>query len=223
MVFEHDPAAALAEAGAVMRACTRCPELVASRSQVVIGTGSPEASVLVVADTPRAREDELGVPLTGRARDLLERLLESGGCSPAAWYLSTLVKCLPPQAREASAAEAASCSEHLEVELGLLRPVVVVALGGVVAGVLRGRTAPIRGLHGRPEPRLFGALPVWLLPVFHPAAALYDPAAVTALTADLAQLPELVARGRPEVEPEPPVAAVPEASAPAGPGQLGLF
>ncbi len=116
----------------------------------------------------------------------------------------------------------ASCQDHLVGAVELVRPVVVVALGGAVTKVLRGAAASIRERRGKEEARLLGALPVWLYPVFHPAAAAYAPALTEQLRADLARLPELVARGRPAVEPD--VGAVPApAQHPAGPGQLGLF
>ncbi len=222
MVLEPDPAVALAEAADRMRGCERCPELVAARTQVVCGTGAPTARVLIVGDAPRSREDALGVPLSGRALELLERFLLAAGCPPEDRFLTTLVKCLPPLARDPSATEVAGCSEHLETEVALLAPLVVVGLGGFVAGVLRGRPSPVRRSRGREEPCLVGPHAAWLLPVFHPAAALYDPATVPLLEADLARIPELLARGRPELAPEPaPDSPAPDAVP--GPGQLDLF
>lgn len=220
MVVEHDLGAVLADARGEMRRCRRCPELVAARSRVVCGTGAPDARLLIVADAPRAGEDANDEPLAGRARALLDRLLLEAGCPPEDRYLTTLVRCRPPDARTPTAAEVAACAEHLETEVGIVAPRVVVALGGLVAGVLRGGPTSIRRARGREEPCRLGAHAVWLLPVFHPAAALYDPAAVPALAADLARLPELLERERPvielDTEPErPPVDT--------GPGQLGLF
>lgn len=221
-MVEHDLGAALAEARAGIRTCERCPELVASRTRVVSGTGEEGARLLIVADAPRTAEDADDEPLTGRARTLLDRLLLEAGCRPEDRYLTTLVRCLPPAARAPTAAEVAGCAQHLETEVGLVAPFVVVALGGLVAGVLRGRPSPIRRARGREEPCLLGEHAVWLLPVFHPAAALYDPDAVAALAADLARIPELLDRGRPGIEPDPtPAEAAP--SPPVGPGQLGLF
>ncbi len=222
MAVEHDLGVALAAARGRMRTCERCPQLVASRTQVVCGTGGPTARVLIVADAPGAREDALRSPLTGRTRDLLDRLLRAAGCPPEDCFLTTLVRCLPPDARAPSAAEVAGCTEHLETEVDLVAPHVVVALGGLVAGVLRGGPAPIRRSRGREEPCLVGEHAVWLLPVFHPAAALYDPDAVALLAEDLARIPELLSRGRPELAAEPAPAEADRAPV-VGPGQLGLF
>ncbi len=222
MAAEHDPGAALREARARMRGCERCPELVAVRSRVVTGTGGPGAGLLVVSDAPRTAEDVADEPLSGRPRALLDRLLASAGCSPDDVCLTTLVRCLPPAARTPTAAEVASCAKHLEDEVELVGPRVVLALGGLVAGVLRGRPTSIRERRGHAEPCRLGGRAVWLLPAFHPAAALYDPDAVALLAADLALIPELLSRERPELEEEPaPVEA--EAAPAVGPGQLDLF
>ncbi len=104
-----------------------------------------------------------------------------------------------------------------------VRPVVVVALGGFVTKLLRGAPDPIRARRGREEPLLLGEVPVWLLPTFAPGAALYGEALGAQLTADLGRLPELLARGRPELAPAPVAEEEPEPALPVGPGQLGLF
>lgn len=200
----------------VARGCTRCPALVACRSQVVVGRGDPDADVLVVGAAPGPAEDQLGVPVAGRAARLLDAALGDGA------FVTGLVKCLPPDARDPSPAEVASCSEHLVAQAAAIRPVVVVALGGFVTKLLRGSPEPIRARRGREEPLRLGELGVWLLPVFAPAAALYDEALAATLRADLARLPELVARGRPVIEVPPPELPSPPLPEPAA-GQLGLF
>jgi len=217
---EHVRAAAFETAWARALACTRCPALVASRSQVVVGAGAAAAEVLIVGDAPGAAEDAGGLPLAGRAARLLDRLLEEVGVAPADVFATTLVKCRPPGNRDPSPGEVANCSEHLLAQVELVRPVVVVALGGFVTKLLRGDPAPIRARRGREEARTLGSHPFWLLPAFHPAAALYAPALTEQLRADLARLPELVARGRPEAEAPP---AEPEPEVATAPGQLELF
>ncbi len=218
-----DPRAALAAASAAACACTRCPALVAARSQVVPGTGEAGADVLVVAEAPGPAEDALGVPLAGRAGRLLERALDEAGLAPGTVCTTSLVKCLPPGAREASPAEVAACADHLLAQVEAVEPVVVVALGGFVTKVLRGAPEPIRARRGREEARALGTVPVWLLPVFAPAAALYAPALGEQLRADLARLPELLARGRPALPRPEPAPASPAPEPGPVPGQLELF
>lgn len=213
--------AAIKAAWARIKACTRCPALVGSRSQVVVGAGSPRADVLLVGSAPGARDDAAGAPAVGQAGRRLERALSAAGLVREDVFLTTLAKCLPPGNRDPSPSEVAACSEHLVAQVELIRPVVVVALGGFATKRLRGDPAPIRERRGREEPRMLGALPVWLLPVFDPAAASYATPLEAQLRADLARLPELVARGRPEIEAhrDEPSVDVPAAA----PGQMELF
>ena len=101
------------------------------------------------------RRTRAGVPLAGRARGLLlDRLLARGGPPARGPFLTPLVKCLPPDAREATAAEVAGCGSTSRPRSRSSRRVVVVALGGQVAGVLRGRPAAIRRSAGEAEPCL---------------------------------------------------------------------
>lgn len=219
---QHARDAAMEVARTHAWACTRCPALVASRSQVVVGAGSADADVLLVGSAPGPGEDAAGAPVVGQAGGELDRALGAVGLSRADVFVTTLAKCRPPGNRDPSPSEVANCSEHLVAQLELVRPVVVVALGAFTTKLLRGDPAPIRARRGRAEPRMLGAHPFWLLPVFDPAAALYAPELAEQLHADLGRLPELVARGRPRIAitaraPEPPGTGV------AGPGQLELF
>ncbi len=221
MADEQPRGVAFAEAQARVAACTCCPALVAARSRVVVGAGAADADVLLVTGAPSADEDALGLPLVGRGGALLDRLLSEAGVARAAVFVTPLAKCLAPGGRDPSPGEVASCSEHLVAQVERVRPVVVVTLGAFATKLLRGDPAPIRERRGQEEIRTLGTHPFWLLPVFHPAAALYGPALIEQLRADLARLPELVARGRPQAQ--APVAAPAPREPAVGPAQLGLF
>lgn len=229
MVDEPAGETRLAVAEDRARLCTRCPALVASRSQVVVGDGPPRADVLLVGAAPGAQEDALGVALIGRAGHLVDRALGEAGLTRAVVYVTALVKCMPPGNRDPTPGEVALCSEHLVAQVEAVEPVVVVALGAFVTKLLRGDPASIRERRGREEARALGALPVWLLPVFDPSAALYAPALAAELRADLGRVPGLVARGRPKLETPPADALRASADADAepvpvaGPRQLDLF
>jgi uracil-DNA glycosylase family 4 len=229
--------AALDELSARACACTRCPELVRSRTQVVFGSCPPAARLMFVGEAPGTSEDRDGVPLAGAASRLLDELLAAIGLRRADVAVVNLVKCRPPDNRNPLRAELESCQEYLFGQLELLQPAVLCPLGNFATRVLRGENTPIVKLRGTVEVRAVGPRTVRLYPLLHPAAALYSPASVEQLRADVARIPELLALGapeQPEPQPEPePVAEIPSATEPADAGepgapepdnpQLGLF
>lgn len=192
-------------------ACVRCPRLAATRTQVVFGTGGPDAAVLLLAEAPGNDEDARGLPLTGRAADLLEQALaEDAGLGPGDVFLTTAVKCRPPDGRDPDPREVERCRDWLEAQLEAVEPQVLVTLGDWPTKYVTGEVRPIRAVRGRAEVRTFGPWTGPVLPVFHPAAALYGREAI--LRADLALLPGLLAGRRPQPPP-----------APDDPGPLTLF
>jgi uracil-DNA glycosylase len=170
---------------AVVRDCTRCPELVATRTQVVVGQAPQGARLLLVGEAPGAQEDTRGVPFVGRAGALLDQMLAKAGLDRGAVAVVNVLKCRPPRNRRPAAAEIASCRPWLADQLSLVGPQLVVTLGLVAAQWALGprtRLAAARGvIHevaGRP-----------VVVTYHPSAALrFGPRGVPslALAADLA-------------------------------------
>jgi DNA polymerase len=211
-------------------ACTRCPQLAATRTQVVFGAGNADAEVMFVGEAPGANEDRLGLPFVGQAGKLLDQLLEGIGLARQDVFIANVLKCRPPGNRDPAPAEIEHCRAWLFSQLELIAPVVVCALGNFATKLLRADPAGITRVHGREEIRVLGPRAVRLYPLFHPAAALYTPANVEVLRADFARIPELVARGappqpQPEPPPEPPgpEAVEPEPAAVQAPAAGSLF
>jgi uracil-DNA glycosylase family 4 len=214
------------------RGCQRCPELAATRTQVVFGAGNADADLMFVGEAPGANEDRMGRPFVGQAGKLLSQLLVEVGLERADVFITNVLKCRPPGNRDPSPAEIESCSDYLMRQIELIEPRVVCTLGNFATKLLRGDNAGISRVHGRVEVRVVGTRAVHLYPLFHPAAALYTPRMLEVLREDFARIPELLAQPVPEqpVEPEPepdpaPVIAVeepPDAVAPMA-DQLGLF
>ena len=150
-----------------VRACTRCPELAATRTQVVVGSGPPDARLVVVGEAPGAVEDETGVPFVGRSGQLLDRLLLEAGTSRDRVAVLNTVKCRPPGNRVPSRLETANCRPWTTQQLAELSPRLVVPLGLSAATWFLGRTtlAAVRG-------RVHEVDGVRVLPTYHPAAAL---------------------------------------------------
>ncbi|MEA2167577.1 MAG: uracil-DNA glycosylase [Solirubrobacteraceae bacterium] len=206
-------------------ACTRCPQLATTRTQVVFGAGSAGADLLFVGEAPGRGEDVQGLPLTGRAQDLLAELLAGIGTSLEAVFVTNAVKCRPPGSRDPLPQEIANCQDYLFRQLALVEPKVVCPLGNFATKLLRGDSTPITKLHGVPEVRTIGPRTVRLLPLFHPAAALYTPALMATLREDFKQLgPLLALPAPPQPEPvAPPPEPEPEPPDEPDDEQLGLF
>jgi DNA polymerase len=200
-------------------ACVRCPQLAGGRRAVVFGAGDPDADLMFVGEAPGGSEERLGAPLAGRAGDLLDELLAGIGRRREDVFVTNALMCRPPGNRDALPQELASCRTHLDEQVRLVAPAVLCPLGHFATRLLRGEPTGVTQLHGRVEEREVGGRTVRLYPLFHPAAALYTPAAVEALRADFARIPELLALGAPEQAQEPPAAVDPAAA----PVQLGLF
>jgi len=126
--------------------------------------------------------------------------------------------CRPPGNRDPHPVEIENCQEYLLRQVELIEPKVVCTLGNFATKLLREDPAGITRVHGRPEVRVIGSRAVRLLPVHHPAAALYTRALQDTLRADFARLPELLALPAPD---QPPPSLAPEELEPARAGVRG--
>jgi uracil-DNA glycosylase len=184
------------------RGCVAC-QLHQTRTTVVFGSGNADADLMFIGEAPGANEDKLGVPFVGQAGKLLDRLLTEIGLDRADVFIANTVKCRPPNNRDPHPHEIESCNGYLQDQVELIEPTVICTLGNFSTKLLRGDTTGISRLHGRDEIRLIGARAVRLLPLYHPAAALYTPSNLETLRADFQRIPELLALGPPP-QPEPP-------------------
>lgn len=176
------------------RSCTRCPELVASRTAVVVGAAPPGATLALVGEAPGAAEDHTGTPFVGRAGRLLDELLAGAGLNRGRVAVLNTLKCRPPGNRRPAAAELAACRPWLTDQLAVVAPRLVVALGLTAAGWFLGPGARLADLRGRVHP----AAGTGVLVTYHPSAALrFGPRGEPArlLAADLAWAAQLVAGG----------------------------
>ena len=185
-------AAALRDAAGAAAGCERCG-LASARTQVVFGEGNPDAELALVGESPGFHEDRLGLPFAGRARELLARLLAEVGIDLEEAYLATVLKCRPPGNRDPLPEEVAACEPYLYRQLELVQPTVVVTLGSFATTLLSGRALGITRVHGQEQIVSLGGRDVTLLPLYHPAAALYTPSTLEVLERDIARLPRLLA------------------------------
>ncbi len=173
-----------------VRRCTACPELVAERTQVVVGDTPPAARLLLLGEAPGAQEDLTGRPFVGRSGQLLDRVLAQAGLDRGDVAVLNTVKCRPPGNRPPSRTETARCRGWTERQLALLAPALVVALGLSAARWFLGPVT-LTAVRGRVH-EAGGRL---VLPTYHPSAALRSgpagPAALL-LAADLALAADLI-------------------------------
>src|SRR6187431_268519 len=200
--------------------CTRCA-LAQGRTQVVFGSGSPNADLMFVGEAPGFHEDQQGVPFVGQAGKLLDKLLAGIDLTRADVFVANVLKCRPPGNRDPLPEEIASCEPHLFRQIELIQPKLVATLGNFATKLLSGRPTGITRVHGHEQEVALGARTVRLYPLFHPAAALYTPSMLKVLEEDFSRIPALLDRGADAsvVEEEP----VPAPTAEPGSVQLGLF
>ncbi len=151
--------------------CTRCKLHTLGRTQVVFGSGNPNADLMFVGEAPGADEDEQGVPFIGRAGQLLTKIIEAIGLTRDDVYIANVIKCRPPGNRNPEPDEIAECEPFLLKQIETIRPKVIVALGTFAAHTLLRTDAPISRLRGTFH-EYHGAQ---LLPTFHPAYLLRSP------------------------------------------------
>jgi DNA polymerase len=187
---DPSPVPALLEMAKDASACTRC-RLASGRTNVVFGMGSPTAALMFVGEGPGQQEDLQGLPFVGRSGQLLDRLiLEEMNLTRDDFYITNTVKCRPPGNRDPLPDEIEACWPYLERQLGLVDPRVVVTLGNFATRSLLGRTEGISKLRGRAYPYRSG----YLVPTFHPSAALRGGGGVVAqIRADLVRAKEALA------------------------------
>jgi uracil-DNA glycosylase len=204
--------------GEAVAGCTRCA-LAQGRTQVVFGSGDPNAELMFVGEAPGFHEDKQGVPFVGAAGKLLDQLLAGIGLTRADVFTVNVLKCRPPGNRDPLPDEIEACESHLWRQIELIQPRVVATLGNFATKLLSGKPTGITRVHGQEQETTLGGRRVLLYPIYHPAAALYTPRMLEVLQSDFRRIPELL--GREIAPPAPVVLAAPVAAEPAV--QLGLF
>jgi DNA polymerase len=180
----------LAAVAAEVRVCTLCP-LSRGRTLAVPGEGNALSDVLLVGEGPGQREDATGRPFVGPAGLLLEELLRSIGWQRSDVFITNVVKCRPPGNRDPEPSEIEACAPYLDRQEQALEPVLVVTLGRhSLQRYLPG--ARISEVHGR----LRRAGGRFVLPMYHPAAALRSAGLREALAHDFRGLPAALLAAR---------------------------
>lgn len=179
------PAERLARLRARYAGCMRCPLARQGRQNVVFGEGNPEASIMFIGEAPGRDEDILGRPFVGRSGKLLTKMLDSLGFTRDVIFISNAARCRPPANRPPTPEETNICISHILLrEISIVRPRVICTLGATATSVLLEYTKGLSPIRGQLLDTDFFAL----LPTFHPAYLLRNPAATATVEADFLKL-----------------------------------
>lgn len=151
-----------------VRGCTACV-LCQNRIQTVFGEGDPDASVMFIGEGPGQSEDEQGRPFVGRSGDLLDKQVQAMGFKRSDVYIANVVKCRPPNNRTPLAPEVEACSGYLRRQIEIIRPKVIITLGGPAAKLVLGTAEGITRIRGTWHEYSAVNPPVPVMPTFHPA------------------------------------------------------
>lgn len=175
--------------------CKRC-DLSRTRINPVFGEGSENAEIMFIGEAPGSNEDKQGRPFVGRAGKILDELLASIDLEREDVYIANILKCRPPNNRNPERGEIESCTEYLDAQIEMISPKVLVPLGNFAFQYLFQKyglnAEKISVVHGKifKKTTLFGT--VYIVPMYHPAVATYNPNKKVILLDDIKVLFEVL-------------------------------
>jgi uracil-DNA glycosylase len=165
------------------------PDLAAGATQLVMGEGNPDAEVVFIGEAPGANEDKLGRPFVGAAGKFLDEMLASIKLARTDVYITNIVKYRPPGNRDPLPEEVAAFKPYLLEQLSIIQPKLVVFLGRHAMNVFLPKLK-ISQAHGR----AFRQAGQVYMPLYHPAAALYNGGMREEHLSDFAGIPQVLAQ-----------------------------
>lgn len=172
--------------------CTACKLATCGRHNIVFGDGNADATLMFVGEGPGEDEDRQGLPFVGRAGQKLNEIIRAMGLERSQVYIANIVKCRPPGNRAPEPDEVESCIPYLREQIAIIRPKVIVALGGTAAHNLLAVDTPISKMRGTFYQ--FAGTPV--MPTYHPAYLLrnYTPKTRKEVWDDMQKVLEILRR-----------------------------
>jgi DNA polymerase len=156
--------------------CTKC-ELAGSRINTVPGEGPQHAEIMFVGEAPGSKEDETGRPFVGKSGELFNQLLDEAGINREDVFITSLLKCRPPDNRDPKPEEIRACAPFLLTQLDSISPVVLVTLGNPAYDFFSTTfylpKKTVGDVHGRVY-RLHSTRCKYLIPTYHPAGLIYN-------------------------------------------------
>ncbi len=169
-----------------------CPALRAQAKQLVMGDGSLDAEIVLIGEAPGKNEDEQGKPFVGAAGKFLNEMLAAAGMERGDVYITNIVKYRPPNNRDPEPDEKKAFWPYLLKQIEIIKPKVIITLGRH-SGAYFIPDLHISTDHGRPRNVVYHGLEFLVVPLYHPAAALYNGALRQTLIDDFLRVPEIIA------------------------------
>lgn len=164
-----------------------CSDLAAEATQLVIGDGNPDAEIVLIGEAPGKKEDELGIPFVGASGKFLNEMLAAAGLKREGVYITNIIKYRPPNNRDPSTIEKEAFWPYLMRQLEIIQPRVVITLGRH-SGAAFIPDLVISRDHGQPQTVKFNDQTLLIIPLYHPAAALYNGSMRQVLIDDFVQV-----------------------------------
>jgi uracil-DNA glycosylase len=180
----------LAQIAQQVSVCMKCA-LRESRKKAVPGDGPANAEIMFIGEGPGFHENEQGHPFVGASGKFLDQLLAQAGVTRSDVFIANVVKCRPPGNRDPLPEELAACDSYLEAQIRVINPSIIVTLGRFSMNKFF-PGAKITAVHG--QMKKIGER--FVIPMFHPAAALHQAALKPSILGDFAKLPEQLKEAR---------------------------
>lgn len=171
-----------------------CPELAAQATNLVMGDGNIDAEIVFIGEAPGKQEDEQGLPFVGAAGKFLNEMLAEAGLNRSDVFITNIVKYRPPNNRDPLPEEKAAFWPYLLKQLQIIQPKVVITLGRHSMEYFLPDDMRISQIHGQPKRIQFGEDRLLIIPLYHPAAALYNGSMRQTLIDDFLQVPKIIAK-----------------------------
>lgn len=168
-----------------------CPDLAKTATNLVMGDGNIDADIVFIGEAPGKNEDEQGLPFVGAAGKFLNEMLKAAGMERSDVYITNIVKYRPPGNRDPLPEEKKAFWPYLVRQLDVIAPKIVVTLGRhSMEYFLPG--LKISEIHGQPKRIRFGDTKIVVVPLYHPAAALYNGSLRATLIEDFMKLKTII-------------------------------
>lgn len=167
--------------------CKKCA-LHKNRTNVVFGSGNDKAVVIFIGEAPGYYEDLKGKPFVGAAGKLLTKLLKSVDLSREQVYIANVIKCRPPNNRNPLSGEIDICKKYLYAQIDFINPQIICTLGNLATKLILKKNVGITSIRGK----LFRVGGRLVLPIYHPAAALYTPSYLPSLEKDFVTMKKVL-------------------------------